>query len=336
MGYEPDGPREEMVFPGQESTITIRILIPRRRNRTAVDALNDGLEAYNKGFEQNYRRAAALFEQALAADPNFSQAALYLARAQNALYDDENAQKNFRRAIEIDPDYLEARASYAGMLLDIGNADEAIRQLTVVVQRDRKHAMAQYLLAQAFRMKGDYAQSIEAARASIQLQPKNPEAHFWLAESLRLNGDFAGSRKPYAEYLRLSDFDSKLAGKLNYYAVGFLIGMGKKKRAAQTDIWKDLRSLAYFGLCDAERKLKNYDAAIPYCQRSLSYAPDDPYIHYALGLCYARKAEASGSIETLPAARKHFRAMLALNENLAEAEFAKKNIAGIDAALQAQ
>jgi len=30
----------------------------------------------------------------------------------------------------------------------------------------------------------------------------------------------------------LSDFNSKLAGKLNYYALGYLIGFGKKKRAA--------------------------------------------------------------------------------------------------------
>ena len=336
MGYEPDGPREEMVYPGQERTVTFRILIPRRRSKAALDLFDDALEAYNKGYENNYRRAAQLLEQALAADPTFSKAALYLARAQNALYDEQNAAKNFRRAIEIDPDYLEARASYAGMLLDIGDTDEAIRQLTAVVQRDKKHAMAQYLLAQAFRMKGEYAQSVEAARASIALQPGNAEAHFWLAESLRLSGSYAESRREYAEYLRLSDFDSKLAGKLNYYVVGFLAGMGKKKRAAQTDIWKDLRSLAYFGMCDSDRKLGDYDSAIAFCRRSLNYSADDPFVHYALGLCYMRKAQETGAVEMLPAAEKHFRAMLALNPDLAEAEYARKNITSIEAALRAQ
>ncbi|HWR53909.1 MAG TPA: tetratricopeptide repeat protein [Bryobacteraceae bacterium] len=336
MGYEPDGPRELMVYPGQESTVTIRITIPRRRNRSAVDLFDDGVEAYNKGFEQNYTRAAALFQKALAIDPKYSQAALYLARTQNALYDEENAAKNFRRAIELDPDYMEARASFAGMLLDVGDADEAIRQLTVVVQRDRKNAMGQYLLAQAFRMKDEYPQSIEAARASIQVNPINAEAHFWLAESLRLSGQFDEARREYASYLKLSDFDSKLAGKLNYYAVGFLIGMGKKKRAAQTDIWKDLRGLAFFGMCDAERKLKNFDTAITYCQRSLSYAQDDPYVHYALALAYMRKAEATGSCEWLPPARKGFQKMIELNENLPEAEFARKNVVNIEAALRTQ
>lgn len=329
MGYEPDGPREEMVYPGQERTVSVRILIPRRRNRTAADLFDKALEAYNKGYADNYRKAEELLTRALEIDPTFSKAALYRARTENALFEQDKAEKDFRRAIEIDPDYLEARASFAGMLLDIGNFDEAIRQLTAVVGRDRNHATANYLLAQAFRMKGDYAQSIEAARTAISLEPANAESHFWLAESLRLSGKYQEAKREYSEYLKLSDFDSKLAGKLNYYALGFLVGMGKKKRAAQTDIWKDLRSLAYFGLCDSDRKLTNYDQAIAYCQRSLSYDADDPYIHYALGLCYARKAEQTNSLETLPAACKHFQEMLALNPNLAEADYAKKNIASI-------
>jgi tetratricopeptide (TPR) repeat protein len=329
MGYEPDGPREEVVYPGQERTVSVRILIPRRRNKAAADLFDKALEAYNKGYAENYRKAAELLTRALDIDPAFSKAALYRARAENALFEQDKAEKDFRRSIEIDPDYLEARASFAGMLLDIGNFDEAIRQLAVVVTRDRNHATANYLLAQAFRMKGDYAQSIDAARTAIGLEPANAESHFWLADSLRLSGKYQEAKREYSEYLRLSDFDSKLAGKLNYYALGFLIGMGKKKRAAQTDIWKDLRSLAYFGLCDSDRKLTNYDAAIAYCQRSLSYDTDDPYVHYALGLCYARKAEQTNSVETLPAACKQFREMLLLNPNLAESDYAKKNIASI-------
>jgi tetratricopeptide (TPR) repeat protein len=183
-------------------------------------------------------------------------------------------------------------------------------------------------------MKDQYPQSIEAARTAIGLNPSNPEPHFWLAESLRLSGAYEKGAAEYSEYLRLSDYDSKLAGKLNYYVLGYLAGLGKKKRAAQQDIWKDLRSLAYFGICDCQRKLSNYDTAIVNCQRALTYDADDPYVHYALGLVYARKAQATGSIETLPAARQHFLAMLKLNSEMSEAEFARKNIASIDAALQ--
>lgn len=50
------------------------------------------------------------------------------------------------------------------MLLDNGSYDESIRQLTQVVQRDRRQATAWYLLAQAQRIKEMYPQSIESAR----------------------------------------------------------------------------------------------------------------------------------------------------------------------------
>jgi len=334
MGYEPDGPREETVYPGQEKTVSIRIMILRRRAQAAVDSFEKGLEFYNRGFEDNYKKAAENFQKALAADAKYSQAALYLGRTYNALFDEQKAKAAFQKAIAIDPDYLEARASYAGMLLDIGDTDEAIRQLTVVGQRDPKNAMGQYLLAQAYRMKEQYPQSIEAARKAIQLNPNNPEPHFWLAESLRMSAAYDKSVAEYGEYLRLSDFDSKLAGKLNYYVLGYLAGFGKKKRAAQQDIWRNLRSLAYFGICDCQRKQSNWDPAIGNCQKALSYDPDDPYVHYALGLVYARKAQATGGVESLPAARQHFVAMLKINSDMSEADYARKNIASIDAAMK--
>ena len=133
MGYEPDGPREETVYPGRDTTVSIKIMIARRRNHAAVDSLDKGMGFYKKGFEENYKKAVVDFQKALDLDPDYSQAALYLARAYNALFDEANAEKYFRRAIAIDPDYLEAHASFGGMLLDNGNTDEAIRQFETVI-----------------------------------------------------------------------------------------------------------------------------------------------------------------------------------------------------------
>jgi tetratricopeptide (TPR) repeat protein len=335
MGYEPDGPREEMVYPGQESTVTIKIVFPARRNKKAAELLDQGIEQYNRGGAENYRRAVVTLEKALALDPNYSQVALYLGRANNALNQHEAAEKYFRKALEIDPDYQEARATFGGMLLDLGNFDEAIRQLNQVVQRDPNHALGHQLLAQAFRMKDLFAQSIGSARRAIQLAPGNAEAHFFLADSLRLSGQCAEAVPEYRSYLKLSDYESKAAGKvLNYWVRGFLIGGGKKKRATLSDIWRDLQSLAWFGLGDCERLASRPDPAIEYYLKSLSYDQEDPKVHWALGLAYTRKAEVTGNPDTLPTARRHFRTMLEINEHLAEAEQAKKYIARIDALLQ--
>jgi tetratricopeptide (TPR) repeat protein len=336
MGYEPDGPRDEMVYPGTESTVSLKILIPRRRPRAAVEKFDDGLDHYNKGSQDEYRKAAAFFEQALAADPTYSQAALYLGRTYDALYEQEKATAYFKKAIEIDPDYLEARASYGGMLLGMGNVDEAIRQFNVVTVRDKKNQLAYYLQAQAYRMKELYPESIDSARRAIQLMPTNAEAHFWLAESLRMSKKPAESTPEYNAYLKLSDYDSKLAGKLNYYVAGYLIGFGRKKRAAQRDVWKDLRSMAYYGICENYKNQKQFDTAIGYCQKAATYDPGDPYIFYQLGLNYSYQAKQSGSVELLAAARRSFARMLELNAELEQAKFARQNIEAIDKFLSAQ
>jgi tetratricopeptide (TPR) repeat protein len=157
-----------------------------------------------------------------------------------------------------------------------------------------------------------------------------------MAESLRRLNKYRESVAEYNAYLQLSDFDSKLAGKLNYYVLGFLAGAGRKKRANHTDVWRELRSLAHFGLCDSKRRLGEYDAAIQDCQRALAYDPGDPYVHYGLALAFGKKGEQDGAVETFAAAGKHFRAMLAINPDMDEAKVARQNLAAIDTALRNQ
>lgn len=336
MGYEPDGPREEMVYPGQESTITLKFLIPRRRPKAALDKFDDAVKDYlrSKGPD-DYRRAVADFQEVLRLDPTYSQAALYLARAYRDLGQPEDAKKWFQKSLELDPDYLEARATYGGMLFDLGDVDEAIRELNRVVQRDKNHATAQYLLAQAFRLKAMYDPAIEAARVAIRETPNNGEAHFWLAEALRMKGQYVDAIPEYQQYLKLTNYESSVAMKIAHYSFGFK-GLLAKKRAGTTDVWKELRKLTYFGLCDCERKLNRFQYAIPFCQKSLSFDAQDEFTHYILALSYAGQANATGDIGLLPAARKHFARMLELNGELQEAEYAKANIKNIDAFLKAQ
>ncbi len=335
MGYEPDGPREEVVYPGQDTTVSLRLVIPRRRSQAATDQLDRGVQFYGKGFAANYQQAVQCFNAALAIDPNYSEAALYLGRAYNALFDEEKAATAFRRAIAIDPDYMEARTAFAGELLDTGQLDEAIRQLNLVNQREPKNGQAWYLLSQAYCRKGAYQPAVEAGRSAVAITPFNGEAHLWLAESLHQSKEWNPAVKEYNEYLRLSDFDSKLGGQVSYYVLGSLFGIGKRSRASQQDIWKDQRGLAYFGLCDCEHRLSHFDEAISDCTRSLRYSPDGALVHYLLGISYAYEANLKHNVGLAEAARQHFATMLTINPDLAEAAIAKRNIANIDHAIQA-
>jgi tetratricopeptide (TPR) repeat protein len=333
QGFEPDGPRQEMVYPGTESTVNIKILIPRRRSKPAEAALDKGISYYQKGYEENYKKAIDQFQKALQMDATYSQAAYYLGLTYNALFDEEKAQQYFKKAVEIDPDYKEAHAAYAGMLLDIGDVDEAIRQINTVVTLQPDHVQALTMLAQAYRFKALYDQSIEAAHKAISLAPKSAEPHLWLGDSLRLSGKIADADAEYGQYLKLSDFDSKLAGQLNYYVLGSLFGIGKKKRAAQEDIWKDLRSLAYFGICDCQYLSKQYDSAIAACQKSLSYYHQDPFAHFDLGLAFMHRYAATNNPADLDPALQHLKQVVAINPDLDQAKTAQKNIVNIEKVL---
>ncbi|MCX6612022.1 MAG: hypothetical protein NTW74_14350, partial [Acidobacteria bacterium] len=67
----------------------------------------------------------------------------------------------------------------------------------------------------------------------------------------------------------------------------------------------------------------------------LQYDPDYPYSHYLSGLIYATQAQATGSLETLAVARKHFQRMLTLNPDMDEAKSVKTMLGSFDQALAA-
>ncbi len=332
-GYEPDGPREEQVYPGQETTVSLRLLIPRRPTRAAQAPFERGLEHYNRGTEADYRRATAEFQQTLLLDPQDSRAALFLGRAYSALYDETNAALAMKRAIDIDPDYYEARTSYAAVLLDTGDFDEAIRQLDLVTRRQPKNGMAWYLLSQAYVRKGSYPMASEAGRTATQLTPGNAEAHLWYAEALRLQHSCTDGVREYQSYLSLSNFDSKALGKVNYYLLGSLIGRGRKTRAAQADIWRELHIQAKVGICDCDWMLHRLGDARQSCTDALTLDQQDAFANYRLGLVEAELYNAEGSLALLAAARRHFGAVIAANPDMIEAERARAYIAKIDAVL---
>jgi tetratricopeptide (TPR) repeat protein len=269
----------------------------------------------------------------LAADPTYSQAAYYLGLTYHALFDYKKAAEYYKMAIAIDPDYVGARAYYAGMLFDTGDVDEAIRQLNAVLQRDPKHVGALTMQAEAYRLKDLYPQSIDAARKAIKLNPAIGEPHLWLADSLRLSGKYAEARSEYDRYLTLSDFNSKLAGKFAFYMFGFLSG-STNKRGSTKDIWEDLRNLAYFGICNCEYQLSQFDAAIASCQKSLTYDHKDPYTHFLLGKAYMAKFKTpEGGLSDLAAAQRHLQEAVDINGDMAEAKIARQNIANIQKGL---
>lgn len=346
MGYEPDGPREEMVYPGQETSVSLRILIPRQRNQSAIDLLDQAIDLYKKGLEANYRKAEEKLTRAVEIDPSYSQAYMYLGRVENALYADEKASAAFHRAIAIDPDYEEARVSYAAALLDQGGLDEAVRQLNAALQITPDNGAALYLLSQAYARQDDFKDGKAFALRATNAAPRNGEAHFWLAECERHLNEPADAEAEYRRYLQLTNFNSDAAGQVNYYVAGFLLGVGRRHRAAEQDIWRQQQGQANLGICDCEWMQKRNDAAIPYCLKALSLLPSDLWANYRLGLIYVEQANArtqgsggTNKVDTkdvvtlLNQAKVRFSNVIAANPETDEATRARQYITRIDSAL---
>ena len=333
MGYEADGPRDEQIYPGQDTTVSLRILIPKHASHAAEEELDKGIDFYNRGGADNYKKAAEHFKAALAIDPKYSKGYLFLGRVQNALYEDTDALASLKKAITLDPDYQEAKASYAAALLDAGDLDEAVRQLNAVTRREPDRGMAWYLLSQAYYRKGDFPDGKTAAEKAIAITPKNAEAHYWLAECLRQLHQPVPAEVEYRNYLAMSNFDTGKAGQLNYYLAGFLFGVGKKSRATQSDIWRELRGQANLGLCDCEWMQKQFDPAIGSCETALNYMPNDLFANYRLGVIYAEKFNQHNQVELLAAAKLHFSAVIAANPETHEADVSRKYLKNIDTTL---
>lgn len=347
QGYEPHGPFEVSVYPGKETTVSIRITQIRQRSEAADRLLGKGVKVFEDGGRKNYRRAAEQFQRALQADPDLAEAALYLARAYRNLYRFADAEDAFEKALAIQPTYVEARVAFGGMLLDTGNTQKSVEHLDYVVRRYPKHRFA-YLafarLADALRMQDGYEHSIRYARESIKLKADHPEAHFNLADSLRLQSltspkgvcDHEAVQE-YQKYLRLSDLESSRARTvLGFWLQGFTVGGGRRYRPSQKDVWKVQRKLAYVGLGDCARFDRRFDDAIEQYRKARSYSQRDPIVHYALGLGYKNKAEWSGDKKLLLVARKHFSMVYELSPKVHVAEWAREFNAKIDDFLGAQ
>ena len=210
------------------------------------------------------------------------------------------------------------------MLLDRGDADEAIRQLTFVTERDKNHFLAHLMLAHALHQKDLYPDSTQAARRAIELEPAAAEPHLVLADNFRLMDQCASAVPAYERYLELSDFQSSATEKFfNWGVRGFVIGGGKKRRSSQKDIWKMLRVRTFSGMGDCDRILARPDRAIANFEEALSLDPDDPVLHYGAALAWTNKTEVTGELEHLETAREHFERVLELNPHLSEAERAR-------------
>lgn len=91
-------------------------------------------------------QALAVFQQALALNPDGADNHFGLALALQAAGDNPAAEVRLRQAILLDPDHLDARLQLAMSYIQSGNQAGALAELEAVVARDPENAQARQLL----------------------------------------------------------------------------------------------------------------------------------------------------------------------------------------------
>jgi tetratricopeptide (TPR) repeat protein len=344
-GFDPDGPRGIVVYPGRETPVRLRIQFARTYKKTALDLFEQGRKLYMKGSEKDCREAASRFEKALAADPKHTESALYLGRAYQVVYETAKAKAAYERAIAIDPDHIDARLSLAAMLLDIQDTDTAIQHVLHILRRDPRNSLAHSHLAHAYRLAENFEESQSMARRAIELDSTNAQAYLWLAESLRWvssrqKGEdrlrtLAAGRVNYWKYLRLTDFEAKPHEKVMFYLFSTPFSdLFSRRRPSQLAVFRDLRGLGYFGLCVCEHASENFSQAVQYCEKALKYSQNDPYTYFQLGAVHADRYNVTSDCRSILDARRCFRKVIELNPDIDEAQWAGKTLESLESVLK--
>ncbi len=356
-GYEPDR-KQVMVAPGQEATVTLRIRYARQIAPQALEFNSQGerllftrrssmslmnlVPVERKQSEDDLRKAAVLFNKALDADPNYPAAAYHLGQVHQLLLNYREAVNYFERAIALDPTDVDARTECGAALIEQGDPDEAIRQLTEALRLDSADDEVYSMLARAYWDKGAWAQAITAADKSIALKASNAQAHLWKADATRQLAAaeqarprqlalYEDAREDYGEFLRLTNFSTGLGARLAFSFIGF--GVGGRNHADRQGAYDSLRSSGFQGLCLSEFKVGNPLRARDYCERALRHAPNDPIAHFLLGNVHRDLYNVRQLCGDLTAARASYAKMLRLNAELDESKNAVNYIAQIDSIL---
>jgi len=356
-GYQPDT-KEILIAPGQDTTVAFRIRYAIVIKKSAVD-LNEQGEALlltkrstlnprvivptNRSQSDNdLRKARDLFTRALAEDARYSLAAYRLGQTYQLLDEQGKSVAAFRQALSIAPGYVEASIGVAGVLLESGDPDAAIRELNEAIRHDPDNDQVYSMLSRAFLDKSAWQQCVDMATQALALNPSNAEAHLWRADSLRhlaadaKPGDarrlqlFTDARDHYHEFINQTNFESSLASRIAYHAVGH--GIGAQKHADREGSYKTQRQAGFLGLCITEMRVGLLKRAREYCEQALDYDENSATAHYVLANVYRDMFNENNSCGVIASARQHYEKTIRLNPDLDEARGAKRVLSELDGA----
>jgi DNA-binding winged helix-turn-helix (wHTH) protein/TolB-like protein/Tfp pilus assembly protein PilF len=181
--------------------------------------------------KESMQRAKDAALQALELDGSLAEAHTSLAKIKQFYdWDWEGAEASFQRAIALNPDYETAHHWYAQLLMDIGRAQEAFREIHRARELSPHSLIINTDVGSLYQDVRDYDQAINLYRKVIEMDANFARAHLELGRALEQKGLYEDALKEVGRAIELSDETPRLLASLGYiYAVS-----GNQGKALQT------------------------------------------------------------------------------------------------------
>ena len=109
----------------------------------------------------------------------------------------DEAVDALQRSLEINPDFLPAEEMLGFALLDMGDYDRALRQLSTVLTNNAYSVKARIGIGRIYLLKGNFQKAVDELDIALTVDPVNADAHFYRGLALVQQGD---------EYLSATSF----------------------------------------------------------------------------------------------------------------------------------
>lgn len=309
---------QENVIPTTSQTPLLRVAAAReavKRNPTSGKAYLSLAEALLVTGDED--EALDALKSAVQLDPRQADAWYLkgLIEARRTMW--AAARQDFAQAVQARPSFVSARVELGDMLRRTGRFEDSANELTLVLKKNSKNALAHYNLGLVELQQGKMADAEQEFRKALAFQKNFPEARTSLAETLLVENEWAAAAPIFQEAIADNRDSLELANGLALA----LSHLGDSARAAaafkrahaiavQHTLMQRARTENTLGL--HHMQTGNTAEALAAFQQALKDAPDFAAAHYNLGRLELEEGHTNAAIAELKTA-------LGLQKNYLEA-----------------
>jgi len=188
------GPWANLITGNQTVSVT---RLRHRPGKRAAAAFRRAAQYLEK--EQTIRAAEEL-EQAVASDPEFSEAQSNLGAVYADLNRIEDAERQFQRAVQLDEDTSVYHSNWAYTLLRLGRYSQGRQEARAALQLDATNTTAHFILG--WELSHHPEQRDEAVGHLQSAAARFPEAHYILATLWRFKGNRESAAREMNAYTK--------------------------------------------------------------------------------------------------------------------------------------